>query len=133
MDSPSFQDRLLLALAIMLTCIGAVGAVLPVLPTTPFLLLALAVAGRGSPRFRWWLMRHPRYGATVRAWLRCGAVSAQAKWAACLMMAASLLISWFLGMDGRLLAALAVLFCCVAVWLLRRPVASVTRSVERDQ
>lgn len=101
--------------------LGAIGAVLPVMPTTPFLLFALWAGARSSPRLRFRLYRHPRYGATLRAWQRHRTIPAGAKLAACLAMALSALVSWAAGVPGPLLAAIAVLFAVVGAFILSRP------------
>src|SRR5690625_4156954 len=59
--------------------LAAAGAILPVMPTTPFLLVALWAGSRASPRFRFWLFRHPRYGPALRAWHRHRAIPLRAR------------------------------------------------------
>ena len=57
------------------------------LPTVPFVLLAAWAAGKGWPELEQWLLHHPRYGGSIRAWRQHGAVSRRAKWLASVMMA----------------------------------------------
>lgn len=120
LPSPS---RRLVYLCVAYGCVGlgAVGAVLPVMPTTPFLLVALWAAARSSPRLRLKLYRHPRYGAALRAWHRHGAVPARAKLAACLLMAASLLVLWLSGAAPFVLTMVVLFFAAVACFILSRP------------
>lgn len=101
--------------------LGAIGAILPVMPTTPFLLLALWAAARSSPRLRFKLYRHPRFGHSLRAWHRHGAVPARAKLAACLLMAVSLLVLWLSGAAPFVLTTVALFFTAVATFILSRP------------
>jgi uncharacterized membrane protein YbaN (DUF454 family) len=101
--------------------LGAAGSILPVLPTTPFLLVALWAGTRASPRLRYRLYRHPRYGAALRAWHRHGVVPVTAKWLACLLMVGSAATLWLSGAPIPLLAALGVLFSGAAAFILTRP------------
>ncbi len=100
---------------------GAAGVVVPLLPTTPFLLVAAWAATRSSPRLRWWLYRHPRYGPTIRAWQRHRAIPVAAKLTACLLLAFSWVTLWVLGLDGRILTGLTLFFLAVATFILTRP------------
>ena len=70
----SFQ---LLAVACLL--IGLLGVVVPLLPTTPFVLLALWLAMRSSPRLTAWIYHHPRFGPMVVQWREHGAIPRRAK------------------------------------------------------
>lgn len=110
-----------LGLAYVSLGMGAAGAVLPVLPTTPFVLLALWAGARSSPRLRFRLYRHPRYGATLRAWHRHGVIPASAKAAACGVMLASTVVLMLTGAPHWLLLAVLALFAAVAGFTLTRP------------
>ncbi len=101
--------------------LGVVGVVVPLLPTTPFLLVAVYAATRSSPRLRWWLYRHPRFGPPIRDWQRHRAVPVQAKWMACGCMVASWASLWLLGLHPVALLGLGVFFSLVAGWLIARP------------
>lgn len=101
--------------------LGIIGAFLPLMPTTVFMLLALWLASKGSPRFARWIRCHPRFGPPIVAWENEGAISRQAKYLACAMLAVSMLMiflsveSWWL--RGVLIPGLAL----VGVWLATRP------------
>lgn len=101
--------------------LGTAGAFLPVLPTTPFLLVALWSGSRGSPRLRFRLYRHPRYGATLRAWQRHGVIPARAKALACALMALSATTLWLTEAPAFALIAVMTLFTAVATFILTRP------------
>lgn len=100
---------------------GAAGVVVPLLPTTPFLLVAAWAATRSSPKLRWWLYRHPRYGPSIRAWQRHRAIPAAAKITACALLGFSWVTLWLLGMDMRILTGLTLFFLVVAFFILTRP------------
>lgn len=68
-----------LALGLVFLALGIIGAFLPVMPTTIFLILAAWCFGRSSPRLEAWLLDHPRFGATLRAWRAEGAIPRRAK------------------------------------------------------
>jgi len=68
-----------LALGVFCVGLGIVGALLPLMPTTIFLILAAGCFARSSPRLEAWLLDYPRFGPTLRAWRRDGAMSRRAK------------------------------------------------------
>lgn len=80
-----------LVLAYTATAFGIVGVFLPLLPTTPFLLVAIWAASRGSQRIHDWIYGQPRFACLINDWQEQGAVPSNAKWLATVMM----IISWF--------------------------------------
>ncbi|SHF41683.1 hypothetical protein SAMN02745148_02576 [Modicisalibacter ilicicola DSM 19980] len=101
--------------------LGIVGAFLPLMPTTVFMLLALWLASRGSPRFAGWIRRHPRFGPPILAWEDEGAISRQAKYLACAMLLLSMLVI-SLTLDSLLLRTLLIPFLAlVGLWIVTRP------------
>ncbi len=101
--------------------LAAAGAVLPIVPTTPFLLVALWAGTRASPRLRFRLYRHPRYGPILRNWHRHGVVPASAKLLACSLMLASAIMLWFSQVPTALFVFMCVFFTAVATFILSRP------------
>jgi len=101
--------------------LAAAGAILPVMPTTPFLLVALWAGSRASPRFRFWLFRHPRYGPALRAWHRHRAIPLRAKILAFVLMTFSATILWLSGTDARIFYSVLAMFVAVGIFLISRP------------
>ena len=109
-----------LVLAALCVAIGLIGVVLPLLPTTPFMLLALFFAARGSTRFHDWLVNHPRFGPPLVAWQRHGAIPPKAKKAALALIAVSAVSALFLPWGWRRLLIWGPLLA-VALFILTRP------------
>lgn len=74
------------------TALGIIGAFLPLMPTTIFLILAAGCFGRSSPKLEAWLLNHPRFGLSVRAWRANGAIPRKAKVFACVGMAGGMAV-----------------------------------------
>ncbi len=101
--------------------VGIVGIVLPVLPTTPFVLLSVWAAARGSKRLHRWLLAHPQFGPLIVNWEQHGAVSRKAKWLATLtMMLAAVLMLWYVPLPWVKWLSVASM-ACVCTWLWLRP------------
>ncbi|CAA0352125.1 conserved exported hypothetical protein [Alteromonas alvinellae] len=79
-------------LGLFLTLLGIIGAFLPVMPTTVFLIGALFCFTQSSPRLENWLLQHPKYGPSLVAWRKHGAISKKVKCIAC----CSILVSFIL-------------------------------------
>jgi uncharacterized membrane protein YbaN (DUF454 family) len=79
-------------LGVILTGVGIAGYFLPLVPGTIFLILAAACFTRSSRRFESWLVNHPRFGGSVRAWRTSGAIPRKAKVLAISMMAVSMAV-----------------------------------------
>jgi uncharacterized membrane protein YbaN (DUF454 family) len=107
------------ALAALL--LGLVGVVVPGLPTVPFLLLAAWCGGKGWPAMEAWLLRHPRYGDTIRHWREHRAIPLRAKQAATVMMAISALVVLITPTPVMLRWLLPPFLLCVCLWVWSRP------------
>jgi uncharacterized membrane protein YbaN (DUF454 family) len=75
---------LYLSLGLFFTLLGIIGAFLPVMPTTVFLIGALFCFTQSSPR--------PKYGPSLVAWRKHGAISKKVKCIACCSMLVSFIL-----------------------------------------
>ena len=102
--------------------IGVAGYVVPVLPGTVFLLMATGCFFKSSDRMYRWVVNHPRFGPTVRAYRAGYGIRRRVKVYALVLMSISVALSIAFAVDGtagRLgLIALAVVG---AIFILTRP------------
>ncbi|BCI69248.1 hypothetical protein SPKIRA_00780 [Sphingomonas paucimobilis] len=113
-----------LALGFACVGLGIIGAIVPLMPTTIFLILAAGCFARSSPRLEARLLHHPRFGPTLRAWRRDGAMSRRAKRMACGGMAtgyAIFLLTAHPAVIGIVLVGLVMAGC--ALYIATRPTA----------
>ena len=109
------------SLVVIFVILGFIGALLPGMPTTVFLILAAWAASKGWPQMDAWLLNHPKYGATLRAWRENGTVPRKAKWIACSMMLISAIIMLFTHAPLAVKIFTNVTMLLVAIWLCMRP------------
>ncbi|WP_082752556.1 TonB family protein [Janthinobacterium sp. B9-8] len=110
-----------LVLGGLMVLLGIIGAFLPVMPTTVFLLLALACFSKSSPRLEQWLLQHPRFGPSLRAWREHRAIPKRAKILACLGMLLGLIVLAFSPVPKWAVASVALCELMVAIYIIRRP------------
>ena len=110
-----------LVLAYVATAFGIAGVFLPLLPATPFLLVAVWSASRGSPRVHDWIYRQPQFARILKDWHEQGAVPLSAKCVASAMMAFSWLFLLLTGHGWAALLGLGVFLVGVGTFLWTRP------------
>ena len=116
------------SLVIIFIVLGFIGALLPGMPTTIFLILAAWAASKGWPQVDSWLLNHPKYGATLRAWRANGTVPRRAKWIASAMMLLSALLMLFTNAPLAVKVFTNLTMLGVAIWLWMRPEPRQTES-----
>lgn len=102
--------------------LGVIGAVLPLLPTTPFLLLALALFAKSSPRFHRMLLEHPRFGPSLLQWQEHRLMARNVKYKASILIVISFTISIYLVSSECYLQflLLAIAVCLlIFIWCLK--------------
>lgn len=111
-----------LVLGLVCVALGFIGAIVPLMPTTVFLIMAAACFARSSPKLEAWLLDHPRFGPTLRAWRRDRAIPPAAKVMACSGMALGLAIFWW-GAHPKwpLLLVVATIMGLCAAYVVSRP------------
>ena len=105
------------SLVVIFVILGFIGALLPGMPTTVFLILAAWAASKGWPQMDAWLLNHPKYGPTLRAWREHGTVPRKAKIIASSMMFLSGVIMLFTHAPLAVKIFTGVTMLIVAIWL----------------
>lgn len=73
------KKHLLIALGWFFILLATVGVVLPLLPTTPFLIVALALFSKSSPRFHQMLLQNAVFGPSLKQWEETRTLSRETK------------------------------------------------------
>lgn len=103
---------------------GVIGLFVPLWPTTIFMILALWAFARSSPRLHNWLLTHPRFGPTLQAWERHGAIPAWAKLLAVASLGASLALVVVAVHSRVVIGIVAAFFAILILYILTRPNAA---------
>ena len=126
--APSLRRAFYTGLAGISFSLGVIGLFLPLLPTTCFMLLAVWLASKGSPRFALWIRRHPRFGPPIHAWERERAIPRHAKWLAIALLTLSIVILALVINAVTVRVVLIVGLSMLALWIYTRPEPLVSSS-----
>lgn len=118
------RNAIYVTLAAISFALGVIGLFLPVMPTTCFMLAAVWLASRGSPRFANWIRNHPRFGPPIQSWERERAIPKHAKIMAVVMLSISCAIIAFTVSHWVVKIGLIVGLAGLAVWIVTRPLPS---------
>lgn len=112
--------RLYLGLAYGCVGLAMAGVIVPLLPTTPFLLVAVWAARKGSPRLHAWLYRHPRLESLLRNWQEHRAIPRRVKVVAVMLLSFSWL--WILvhALTPLMPIVTGLLFVGIGIFILTR-------------
>jgi uncharacterized membrane protein YbaN (DUF454 family) len=118
------HTHLLIILGWFFLALGAIGAVLPILPTTPFLIVALALFSRSSPRFHQMLLNNNWFGPTLRQWEQSRTLSRTTKYKVYALIIAVFSLSIAIFHDKiyhqLMLAALGAILIAI-IWRIKEP------------
>ena len=87
------QKYLLVMLGWFFTLLGFIGVILPILPTTPFLIVALVLFSKSSPRFHQMLLNNRWFGPPLKQWEDEKTLSRKTKYKAFLLVILAFSIS----------------------------------------
>ena len=87
------QKHLLVILGWFFTLLGFIGVILPILPTTPFLIVALVLFSKSSPRFHQMLLNNRWFGPPLKQWEDEKTLSRKTKYKAFLLVILTFSIS----------------------------------------
>jgi len=73
------KQKFMIALGWFFVVLGIIGSVLPVMPTTIFLILALGIFSKSSPRFHRMLLNNKYVGEDLKRWEQSKAMSRPSK------------------------------------------------------
>ena len=87
------QQKLLIVLGWFFVLLGIIGAVLPIMPTTVFLIIALGIFSKCSPRFHQMLLNNRWFGDDLKQWEQSKTMSRQSKLKATIIIVLSFGVS----------------------------------------
>lgn len=118
--SIGLRKPLLIILGWVFILLAGIGVFLPILPTTPFLIVALALFSKSSPRFHQMLLRNSLFGPSLRQWEETKTVSAKSKRKAYFLIVISFTLSIAILGDRTELQLMLLAIGMVLVFFIRR-------------
>ena len=109
------QNHLLVIFGWFFTLLGFIGMILPILPTTPFLIVALLLFSKSSPRFHQMLLNNAWFGPTLKQWEDKKTLSRKTKYKAFFLIIITFSISVAI-FDNKI--QLQLVLVCIAIVLL---------------
>ncbi len=108
-------------LALISLCAAIAGLVLPLLPATPFLLMSIWAAARGSSRLHSWIWQQPRFAMLLRQWREQRALDMHTKVTASGMLIISGGILFLSQLSHWILILATLILVSIAVFIFTRP------------
>ncbi len=116
----NMQQKLLILLGWFFVLLSAIGLLLPILPTTPFLILALALFAKSSPRFHAMLLNNHWFGTILKQWKENKTVTRSIKVRAVLLVLVSFPVSLFLVREYWGLQAMLITIASILLFFIWR-------------
>ena len=117
----TIKKKLYLTLGFLCVGIAYIGFVTPGIPFSIFLVIAAWAFAKSSPKMEAWLYNHPWFGKFLTNWTKKRVFPTKGKYAMILVMASTLVFTWFA--TGNLNAILwsGGFMALVAIWAWRYP------------
>ena len=113
------QKHLYISLGWLCVLLGAIGALLPLLPTTPFLILALLLFSKSSPRFHQMLLKNSWFGPALYQWETTRSISTAVKRKATWLIVVALSVSIYLLSSNLWLCLMLVMIAVILLIFIR--------------
>lgn len=110
----------LITLGWFFVIVGAIGIFLPILPTTPFMILALGLFAKSSPRFHEMLLNNRWIGDDLKRWEKFKCMKTKTKLRAMSLVLVTFLISILILMDRPNLQIMLVVIGLILLFFISR-------------
>jgi len=111
------KQKVMIIVGWFFVILGVIGAVLPIMPTTVFLIIALGIFSKSSPRFHKMLLTNKYFGEDLKRWEQNKTISRYSKKKASLVIFLTFGISIAI-LHGRLGLQLMLLGIAVVLLLI---------------